>query len=221
MPPPWKRSKSPLLVLDSHLRILSANRAFYQTFRLSPERVEQVSLTDLDGGNWAVRELVASVDEIRTNGTAFEGLEVSHDFERIGPRVRALTGGELSNLEATPEHSPGARDVTERKFIDQRLLQAAKMQVVGQLASGVAHEVNNQAQAILGFSAFVHESLRCAGSAPVRFGASHQSRYSIGRNRSRAPGVQPAEAVPPRGAGCQDRGCQRRDFALPGDGPEN
>ena len=152
--------QEPLLVLDNHLRVLSANRAFYQTFRLSPERVEQVLLTDLDAGNWNIRELVASVDEIRTNGMALEGLEISHDFERIGPRVVRVNGRRIVQPGSNTENILLAlEDVTERKFIDQRLLQAAKMQVVGQLASGVAHEVNNQAQAILGFSAFVHESL--------------------------------------------------------------
>jgi signal transduction histidine kinase len=152
--------QEPLLILDTHLRVLSANRAFYQTFRLSPERVEQVMLTDLDAGNWNVGELVASLDEIRTKGMAFEGLEISHDFERIGPRVVRINGRRIVQPGSNTENILLAlEDVTERKFIEQRLLQAAKMQAVGQLASGVAHEVNNQAQAILGFSTFVHESL--------------------------------------------------------------
>jgi PAS domain S-box-containing protein len=43
-----------------------------------------------------------------------------------------------------------ARDVTEEKLISERSQQADKLRALGQLASGVAHDVNNDLAAILG-----------------------------------------------------------------------
>lgn len=48
-----------------------------------------------------------------------------------------------------------AHDVTERKNSEQNFLHAEKLRVVSQLASGVAHDVNNDLAVILGYSEYL------------------------------------------------------------------
>ncbi|MBN1445233.1 MAG: response regulator [Candidatus Omnitrophica bacterium] len=45
-----------------------------------------------------------------------------------------------------------ARDITEQKKLLQQLIQAEKMAAIGELLSGVAHEINNPLTAVIGFS---------------------------------------------------------------------
>ena len=60
----------------------------------------------------------------------------------------------------TPPRFTGfMRDLTERREAEARLLHAQKLETVGRLAGGVAHDFNNVLTAILGFSEMLHERL--------------------------------------------------------------
>ncbi|WP_462267390.1 PAS domain S-box protein [Desulfobacter sp.] len=51
------------------------------------------------------------------------------------------------------------RDITERKNLEAQLMQAQKMESVGRLAGGVAHDYNNMLSIILGYTDFAFEKI--------------------------------------------------------------
>jgi PAS domain S-box-containing protein len=57
-------------------------------------------------------------------------------------------------------------DVTDRKHVDERLRQAQRMESVGQLAGGIAHEANNMMSVVLGCADYVLQ--RSDLAEPVR-----------------------------------------------------
>jgi two-component system, cell cycle sensor histidine kinase and response regulator CckA len=96
--------------------------------------------------------------------TVRTGEEMHVEFRVLWPdgsiRWLADHGQVVRDAEGRPEYLTGAAiDVTERKTAEEHLLQAQRMDAVGHLAGGVAHEINNMMTAVLGFSALLLDRL--------------------------------------------------------------
>jgi two-component system CheB/CheR fusion protein len=78
--------REPLLVLDTNLRIQRANKAFYQTLKVTQEETINQSFFELGNGQWNINGLRILLEEILGNCTSFENYEVTHELPHIGYR---------------------------------------------------------------------------------------------------------------------------------------
>src|ERR1700730_16700327 len=87
--------REPLLVLDQDLRVVTANRAFYQAFRMKRQDVHGRPVYGLGDGQWDIPELRLLLEGVATQHAVMETYEVERDFPIIGRRAMLLNAREV------------------------------------------------------------------------------------------------------------------------------
>jgi PAS domain S-box-containing protein len=117
--------REPLLVLDAGLRVVSANRAFYQKFRWTPEDTLGRRLFDLGHGEWDIPELRQLLEEILPLNTRFDDFEVTREFPGLGRRTMVLNARRLyREPNRTQMILLAIEDITERRRAEEALAAA-------------------------------------------------------------------------------------------------
>ncbi|RJQ43349.1 MAG: PAS domain-containing protein [Nitrospiraceae bacterium] len=87
--------RGPLLILDVEMKVLSANKAFYQTFQVSKEETAGKIIYDLGSHQWDLPKLRELLENILSQSNEFNDFEVEHDFPGIGPRKMLLNARKI------------------------------------------------------------------------------------------------------------------------------
>ncbi|NNM71647.1 cell cycle histidine kinase CckA [Enterovirga aerilata] len=173
-------NSSPLAIatLDAGFRIVGSNPSFLRLFgeRAGPGRGNAASALDL----------VAPPDRARLEAAlaaaaSGESRALDVALAREGGRSARLWISAVADGDAAEDERAilYALDTTEQRLLEQQFAQAQKMQAIGQLAGGVAHDFNNVLQAIIGYS-----DLLLASHRPTD--PSFQDLMQIKQNANRA-----------------------------------
>lgn len=113
--------REPLLMLDSSLRVRSANRAFYRTFKVTPAETENHLIYELGNGQWDIPALRTLLDDIIPRQSVFNNYQLEHDFPTIGRRIMLLNARQLLAGNHTEMLVLAMEDVTERRRAERLL----------------------------------------------------------------------------------------------------
>src|SRR3989339_608843 len=87
--------RKPLLVLDKDLRVVSAGRAFYDTFKVKEKETEGKLIYKLGNGQWNIPALKVLLSNVLSKKSVFQDYEIDHEFRTIGKKHMILNGREL------------------------------------------------------------------------------------------------------------------------------
>ncbi len=117
----------PLLILDKNLRVKSANKAFYKTFKVNEQETEGILIYDLGNRQWNIPELRTLLEEIFPLKTRITDFEVTHKFSAIGERVILLSAFEITREKKEEKLILlSIEDITERKEAAKKIEESEK-----------------------------------------------------------------------------------------------
>ena len=140
-----------IVLSDSKRRALVVNDRMIEMFGYS-----EAELIGYDS-----RKLYPGREEFEQVANALYHASSKVNAANVEVRMRRKDGEEIQVLLSSAPLRPGnpdtelvvaLMDITTRKSLETQLLQSQKMEAIGQLAGGVAHDFNNMLQVILGFT---------------------------------------------------------------------
>lgn len=148
-----------VIVLDEDLRIISANRAFLETFRVTRHEIENRLLSEFNVGEWNLSALVSSLRNVVQQKTGLRNYEISRDFPGAGQKFLVLNAQQVASQDNSGRWILVAIDdrTEERRTIEDlrkqtELLQLAHDAIMVRGVDGVILFWNRGAQETYGWS---------------------------------------------------------------------
>jgi two-component system cell cycle sensor histidine kinase/response regulator CckA len=139
-----------ILVVDREYRYVIANRAFLNYRQMERAQVIGHRVEELVGGEVFTLLIREKMDE------CFQGnivhYEMKYEFPNLGERDLLVSYFPIESPAGIDRIAGILHDVTGTRRLEAQFLQAQKMEAVGRLAAGVAHDFNNILGVIMGYS---------------------------------------------------------------------
>ncbi len=152
---------------ESHA-FVKANRGALNNLGYSLDELKAMTPLDILP-DYDVASLNALLRPLRNGETDELLIETTHR-RKDGTDYQAQVHLQLSGVTEPPLFVAVNSDITERKNLEMQLVQAQKMESIGQLAAGIAHEINTPAQFVGDNTRFIKDSFEDLLELNVSYG---------------------------------------------------
>ncbi len=130
-----------ILILDENLRVVSANRSFFKTFKVDSADTIGTLLYDLGNGQWDIPYLRVLLEEVLPKNDTVDDYEIEHNFESIGQKTMLLNACKIREKNSDmPIILLAIEDITGRKEIEAGLEKTRKELEATKIAEDEARE---------------------------------------------------------------------------------
>lgn len=151
--------REPLVVLNKDLQVLTANKAFYQSFEISPEKIENRPFYEVGEGELNIPKFKKLLRSVLTKGTSFEDFEIEYTTPTKGKRVLLLNARKFyRQINATETVLLAIEDVTKQRSSDKQK---------DEFAALIMHELKNPVSTINGYLQLIQAHLAKSGDKKV------------------------------------------------------
>ena len=156
----------PMWVFDAeNLAILAVNEAAVRHYGYSTDEFLKMTLSDLRRPE-EVPHFLAKLAGVGKQAVTMGSLGVLKHRKKSGEVIEVEVAGSPTMFHGRPAGFVLINDVTERNSLQAQFLQAQKMESLGRLAGGVAHDLNNLLGVVLGYGELAQDHLDAA--SPLR-----------------------------------------------------
>ena len=155
---------TPLVALNADFRVKKANRAFYETFQLSSSETANMSLFELENGQWNIPILRRLLEDVLVTDVQLINFELDRLFEQIGQKTLLLNACKVERENQVPMILLSIEDITDRKRFEterSQLLEQERLarheaekanRVKDEFLANLSHELRNPLTPILAWS---------------------------------------------------------------------
>lgn len=112
--------RSPYIVVDSELKVVSANNSFYDTFGMNQSEIERHYIYDLGSQKWEMPELKQLIEFASSDKQDFIKFQVQYDLPNLGKRSMSFSAKRLNLVSDKIKYILIViEDNTEQKRLDE------------------------------------------------------------------------------------------------------
>jgi len=157
------RVQYPLVLLDSELKIISANLSFYKTFKVESNEIAKKTLFQIGDQQWDIPKLRNLLEYLRNEKQPLNNFEVEKNFPKIGYKIMLLNATQVYS-EDKKIFLLSIEDITQRKKFEEKLKKhTAEIEIANKSKSdflaNMSHELRTPLNAIIGFSELLKDEM--------------------------------------------------------------